>query len=151
MAVNFELNGKSSSFDGDPETPILWVLRDYMDVQSPKYGCGVQLCGACTVHLDGAAIRSCSTPVSAAAGKKVTTLEGLPAKMGTAIKDAWIQHDVPQCGYCQCGQMMSCAALLSKNSKPSTADIEQGMAGNICRCGTYSRIKAAVATAATKL
>jgi isoquinoline 1-oxidoreductase subunit alpha len=151
MAVSFSVNGKTSNFEGDPQTPILWVLRDHMDITSPKYGCGMQLCGSCTVHLDGVAIRSCSTPVSAAAGKQVTTLEGLPAKMGDALKNAWIAHDVPQCGYCQTGQMMSAAAMLAKNTKPSATDIEQGMSGNICRCGTYSRIKAAVTTAATKL
>lgn len=151
MAVAFKVNGRAVQFAGDPETPVLWVLRDHMDITSPKYGCGMQLCGACTVHVNGQAIRSCSTPVSTVAGKSVTTLEGLPAKMSNAIKSSWIEKDVPQCGYCQTGQMMSAAALLSKNSKPTTAQIESAMAGNVCRCGTYSRIRAAVAQAATKL
>jgi isoquinoline 1-oxidoreductase subunit alpha len=151
MAVSFSVNGKSVSFDGDPDTPVLWLLRDHLDITSPKYGCGMQLCGSCTVHLNGAAIRSCSTPVSAIAGKAVTTLEGLPAKMSGALKNAWIAHDVPQCGYCQTGQMMSAAAMLATNAKPTTDQIVQGMSGNICRCGTYSRIQAAVATAASKL
>ncbi|WP_128113035.1 (2Fe-2S)-binding protein [Polynucleobacter necessarius] len=151
MAVSFTLNGKVVNFDGDPETPILWVLRDHLDVTSPKYGCGAGLCGACTVHLDGAAIRSCSTPVSAAAGKKVTSLEGLSAKVGKALQDAWIEFDVPQCGYCQTGQMMSAADLLAKKKQPSSDDIKNAMSGNICRCGTYSRIKKAVKRAADKL
>ena len=151
MAVSFTLNGKAISFDGDSETPILWVLRDHLDVTSPKYGCGAGLCGACTVHLDGAAIRSCSTPVSAAAGKTLTTLEGLSAKVGKALQDAWIEFDVPQCGYCQTGQMMSAADLLAKKKQPSSDDIKNAMSGNICRCGTYSRIEKAVKRAADKL
>ena len=151
MAVSFTLNGKSVNFDGDPETPILWVLRDHLDVTSPKYGCGAALCGACTVHLEGAAIRSCSTPVSAAGGKSVTTLEGLAAKVGKALQDAWIEFDVPQCGYCQTGQMMSAADLLAKKKQPSSDDIKNAMSGNICRCGTYSRIEKAVKRAADKL
>jgi len=151
MAVSFTLNGKAFTFDGDPETPILWVLRDHLDVTSPKYGCGAGLCGACTVHLDGAAIRSCSTPVSAASGKTVTTLEGLSAKVGKALQDAWIEFDVPQCGYCQTGQMMSAADLLAKKKQPSSDDIKNAMSGNICRCGTYSRIEKAVKRAADKL
>ena len=151
MAVSFTLNGKAVNFDGDPETPILWVLRDHLDVTSPKYGCGAALCGACTVHLEGAAIRSCSTPVSAAGGKSVTTLEGLTAKVGKALQDAWIEFDVPQCGYCQTGQMMSAADLLAKKKQPSSDDIKNAMSGNICRCGTYSRIEKAVKRAADKL
>ena len=151
MAVSFTLNGKAVNFDGDPETPILWVLRDHLDVTSPKYGCGVALCGACTVHLDSSAIRSCSTPVSAAAGKSITTLEGLAAKVGKALQDAWIEFDVPQCGYCQTGQMMSAADLLAKKKQPSSDDIKNAMSGNICRCGTYSRIEKAVKRAADKL
>jgi isoquinoline 1-oxidoreductase alpha subunit len=129
----------------------LWVLRDHLDVTSPKYGCGAGLCGACTVHLDGATIRSCSTPVSVAAGKVVTTLEGLSAKVGKALQDAWIEFDVPQCGYCQTGQMMSAADLLAKKKQPSSDDIKNAMSGNICRCGTYSRIEKAVKRAADKL
>ena len=151
MAVSFTLNGKAVNFDGDPETPILWVLRDHLDVTSPKYGCGAALCGACTVHLEGSAIRSCSTPVSATAGKSVTTLEGLTAKVGKALQDAWIEFDVPQCGYCQTGQMMSAADLLAKKKQPSSDDIKNAMSGNICRCGTYSRIEKAVKRAADKL
>ena len=151
MAVSFTLNGKAVNFDGDPETPILWVLRDHLDVTSPKYVCGAALCGACTVHLEGAAIRSCSTPVSAAGGKSVTTLEGLAAKVGKALQDAWIEFDVPQCGYCQTGQMMSAADLLAKKKQPSSDDIKNAMSGNICRCGTYSRSEKAVKRAADKL
>jgi isoquinoline 1-oxidoreductase subunit alpha len=151
MAISFTLNGKPVNFEGDPETPILWVLRDHLDVTSPKYGCGAGLCGACTVHLEGAAIRSCSTPISAAAGKAVTSLEGLAAKMGKALQDAWIEFDVPQCGYCQTGQMMSAADLLAKKKQPTSDDIKNAMSGNICRCGTYSRIEKAVKRAADKL
>lgn len=151
MAISFNLNGNAVNFEGDPETPILWVLRDHLDVMSPKYGCGAALCGACTVHLEGGAIRSCSTPVSAAAGKKVTTLEGLPEKMGHALHDAWLELDVPQCGYCQTGQMMSAADLLAKKKQPNSEDIKNAMSGNICRCGTYSRIEKAVKRAADKL
>jgi isoquinoline 1-oxidoreductase alpha subunit len=151
MAVSFTLNGKAVNFDGDPETPILWVLRDHLDVISPKYGCGAGLCGACTVHLEGAAIRSCSIPVSSAGGKSITTLEGLVAKVGKALQDAWIEFDVPQCGYCQTGQMMSAADLLAKKKQPSSDDIKNAMSGNICRCGTYSRIEKAVKRAADKL
>jgi len=145
--LKLNVNGKPANFDGDPDTPILWVLRDHLDVTSPKFGCGMALCGACTVHLDGAPIRSCSTPVSAAVGKKITTIEGLPAKVGKALQDAWIAEEVPQCGYCQTGQMMSAAALITKNAKPSEAEIVAAMDGNICRCGTYSRIQKAVVRA----
>ncbi len=145
--LKLNVNGKPANFDGDPETPILWVLRDHLDVTSPKFGCGMALCGACTVHLDGAPIRSCSTPASAAVGKKITTIEGLPAKVGKALQDAWIAEEVPQCGYCQTGQMMSAAALITKNAKPSEAEIVAAMDGNICRCGTYSRIQKAVVRA----
>ncbi len=151
MTISFTLNGKAVNFEGDPETPILWVLRDHLDVTSPKYGCGAGLCGACTVHLEGAAIRSCSIPISAAAGKAVTSLEGLAEKMGKAIQDAWIEFDVPQCGYCQTGQMMSAADLLAKKKQPSSDEIKNAMSGNICRCGTYSRIEKAVKRAADKL
>lgn len=145
--VKLTVNGKPANFDGDPDTPILWVLRDHLDVTSPKFGCGMALCGACTVHLDGSPIRSCSTPVSAAVGKKITTIEGLPDKVGKALQDAWIAEEVPQCGYCQTGQMMSAAALITKNAKPSEAEIIAAMDGNICRCGTYSRIQKAVVRA----
>ena len=145
--MKLNVNGKPADFEGDPDTPILWVLRDHLDVTSPKFGCGMALCGACTVHLDGSPIRSCSTPVSTAVGKKITTIEGLPAKVGKALQDAWIAEEVPQCGYCQTGQMMSAAALITKNAKPTEADIINAMDGNICRCGTYSRIQKAVVRA----
>ena len=145
--LKLTVNGKAANFDGDPDTPILWVLRDHLDVTSPKFGCGMALCGACTVHLDGAPIRSCSTPASAAVGKKITTIEGLPAKVGKALQDAWIAEEVPQCGYCQTGQMMSAAALITKNANPSEADIIGAMDGNVCRCGTYHRIQKAIVRA----
>ena len=145
--MKLNVNGNPANFEGDPDTPILWVLRDHLDVTSPKFGCGMALCGACTVHLDGSPIRSCSTPVSAAVGKKITTIEGLPAKVGKALQDAWIAEEVPQCGYCQTGQMMSAAALITKNAKPSEADIINAMDGNICRCGTYHRIQKAIVRA----
>jgi isoquinoline 1-oxidoreductase subunit alpha len=146
--VKMNVNGKTTTFDGDPDTPILWVLRDHLDVTSPKFGCGMALCGACTVHLDGAPIRSCSTPVSAAAGKNVTTIEGLPAKLGKALQEAWIAEEVPQCGYCQTGQMMSAAALITTNKAPSEEQIIAAMDGNVCRCGTYHRIQKAITRAA---
>ena len=145
--LKLTVNGKAANFDGDPDTPILWVLRDHLDVTSPKFGCGMALCGACTVHLGGAPIRSCSTPASAAVGKKITTIEGLPAKVGKALQDAWIAEEVPQCGYCQTGQMMSAAALITKNANPSEADIIGAMDGNVCRCGTYHRIQKAIVRA----
>jgi isoquinoline 1-oxidoreductase subunit alpha len=147
VILKLTVNGKPANFEGDPDTPILWVLRDHLDVTSPKFGCGMALCGACTVHLDDSPIRSCSTPVSAAVGKKITTIEGLPAKVGKALQDAWIAEEVPQCGYCQTGQMMSAAALITKNAKPSETEIVAAMDGNICRCGTYSRIQKAVVRA----
>ena len=146
--MKLTVNGKPANFEGDPDTPILWVLRDHLDVTSPKFGCGMALCGACTVHLDGAPIRSCSTPVSAAVGKKITTIEGLPAKVGKALQDAWVAEEVPQCGYCQTGQMMSAAALLARNPRPTDVDIDAAMAGNLCRCGTYVRIRQAIKLAA---
>ena len=142
--MKLSVNGKPANFESDPDTPILSVLRDHLDVTSPKFGCGMALCGACTVHLDGSPIRSCSTPVSAALGKKITTIEGLPVKVGKALQNAWIAEEVPQCGYCQTGQMMSAAALISKNAKPSEAEIINAMDGNICRCGTYHRIQKAI-------
>lgn len=145
--MKLNVNGKPADFDGDPDTPILWVLRDHLDVTSPKFGCGMALCGACTVHLDGEPIRSCSTPVAAAVGKKITTIEGLPVKVGKALQDAWIAEEVPQCGYCQTGQMMSAAALITKNTKPSETEIIAAMDGNVCRCGTYHRIQKAIVRA----
>jgi isoquinoline 1-oxidoreductase alpha subunit len=134
------------------DTPLLWVLRDHLAMTGTKFGCGMALCGACTVHLDGQAIRSCTTPISAVAGKKVTTIEGIGATpAGKAVQDAWLTLDVAQCGYCQSGQIMSAAALLKGNSKPTDADIDAAMSGNICRCGTYPRIRAAIKQAAGKL
>ncbi len=145
--LKLTINGKAHSFDGDPDTPILWVLRDHFNVLSPKFGCGKALCGACTVHFDGSPIRSCSVPVSAAVGHQITTLEGLEPKLAKSLQDAWIAEEVPQCGYCQTGQMMSAAALLKRTSKPSDSDIVAAMDGNLCRCGTYHRIQKAIARA----
>jgi aerobic-type carbon monoxide dehydrogenase small subunit (CoxS/CutS family) len=149
MAISLNVNGKDRSVDVGPETPLLWVLRDTLELTGTKFGCGAGLCGACTVHLDGAAVRSCSTPVSAAAGKRITTIEGLSADRGHALQQAWIEEDVPQCGYCQPGQIMAAAALLARNSKPSDADIDSAMSGNLCRCGTYQRIRRAIHRAAS--
>jgi isoquinoline 1-oxidoreductase alpha subunit len=146
--MKLNVNGKSVEFSGDEQTPLLWALRDHLNITQPKFGCGAGLCGACTVHLDGQAIRSCLTPVSVAAGKKVTTMDGVTPALAKKIKDAWIAEDVPQCGYCQHGQMMSAAALLSKNPKPSDEDINSAMDGNVCRCGTYTRIRSAIHRAA---
>ncbi|MCJ0762304.1 (2Fe-2S)-binding protein [Variovorax terrae] len=152
MAVNLTLNGKATSIDVDPATPILWTLRDTLGLTGTKFGCGQALCGACTVHLNGSPIRSCVTPVAAAAGQKLTTIEALADdKVGRAVEDAWVRHDVAQCGYCQSGQVMSATALLMGNRQPSDADIDAAMAGNICRCGTYVRIRAAIHDAAHAL
>ncbi len=148
MAIDLTINGKSARVDVAPDTPLLWVLRDTLELTGTKYGCGMALCGACTVHLDGEAIRSCSTPVSAAAGKKVTTIEGLSADGSHPVQQAWVEVQAPQCGYCQSGQIMQAAALLKKTSKPSDAEIDSAMAGNICRCGTYQRVRAAIHRAA---
>src|SRR4030081_1315734 len=140
-----EVNGSARGFDVDPSTPLLWVLRDSLNLTGTKFGCGIAQCGACTVHLDGQPVRSCSTPVSAAAGKKVTTVEGIGAtRPGKAVQAAWILNDVPQCGYCQSGQIMSASALLAKNRTPTDADIDEAMSGNVCRCGTYNQIRAAI-------
>jgi isoquinoline 1-oxidoreductase alpha subunit len=150
--ARFILNGKPTTVDVDPATPILWALRDNLQLTGTKFGCGQALCGACTVHLDGAPVRSCVTPVSAAEGKRITTIEGNEAdRVGKAVVAAWIRHDVPQCGYCQSGQIMSATALLKGNRKPSDADIDAALAGNICRCGTYARIRAAIHDAAKSL
>src|SRR6058998_2722671 len=143
--ANLEINGRIHSVNVDPSTPLLWVLRDSLGIIGTKFGCGMQLCGACTVHLDGKPVRSCGTPLSAAAGKKVTTIEAIGAtETGKKVQAAWKDLDVPQCGYCQSGQIMSATALLAANPKPTDADIDQVMAGNICRCGTYPRIRAAI-------
>ncbi|MFC3414224.1 (2Fe-2S)-binding protein [Algoriphagus hitonicola] len=149
--INLTINGKSKQVDVDPNTPVLWVLRDHLDLVGTKFGCGIAQCGACTIHLDGTAVRSCSLPVSSAEGAEITTIEGLSEKGDHPLQEAWIEHDVPQCGYCQAGQIMTAAALLKDNPSPSDEEIEDAMNGNICRCGTYLRIKAAVKTAAQKL
>jgi isoquinoline 1-oxidoreductase alpha subunit len=145
--INLNINGKKKAADVDPKTPLLWVLRDHLDLVGTKYGCGVAQCGACTVHLGDAAVRSCQLPVSAIGNKVITTIEGLSANGDHPLQKAWIEHDVPQCGYCQAGQIMTAAALLKKNHTPSDAEIETAMNGNICRCGTYLRIKEAIKTA----
>ncbi|HEX6734649.1 MAG TPA: (2Fe-2S)-binding protein [Azonexus sp.] len=150
--IRLNVNGKAMTLDVDPETPLLWALRDTLQLTGTKYGCGQALCGACTVHLDGAPVRSCSLPVSAAAGKKITTIEAVDSgKVGKAVQEAWRKLDVVQCGYCQSGQIMSAVALLSANRKPSDADIDGAMAGNLCRCATYVRIRAAIHEAAKAL
>jgi isoquinoline 1-oxidoreductase alpha subunit len=147
--ISFIVNGKTREVGASPDTPLLWVLRDSLHLTGTKFGCGIAQCGACTVHLDGQPVRSCSTPVSAAAGKKVTTVEGIGAtRAGKAVQAAWIRHDVPQCGYCQSGQIMSASALLAKNRTPTDADIDAAMSGNVCRCGTYNQIRAAIKDAA---
>lgn len=151
MSTTFTINGKSINATADADTPLLWVIRDELNMTGTKFGCGVALCGACTVHLDGAPIRSCSTALSAVAGKAVATIEGLSTNSSHPLQKAWIAHDVPQCGYCQSGQLMSAAALLKGNKNPSDTDIDNAMSGNICRCGTYPRIKAAIKTAAAEM
>ena len=146
------INGKDVPVNADASTPILWALRDTLGMTGTKFGCGAALCGACTVHLNGAAIRSCVTPVSAAVGQKITTIEAVGAdRVGKAVQAAWVKHDVAQCGYCQSGQVMSATALLKTQPKPTDADIDAAMAGNICRCGTYVRIRAAIKDAAVAL
>ena len=145
------LNGRTVTVDAAPDTPLLWVLRDHLKLTGTKFGCGAALCGACTVHIDGVATRSCVTPLSALAGKRITSIEGLTGPVGNAVQAAWDKHQVPQCGYCQSGQVMTATALLAKNPKPSDAQIVESMQGNICRCGTYGRIQAAVRDAAVTL
>ena len=142
--IKFFVNGDVVQFNAAPDTPLLWVIRDQMGLTGTKFGCGMAQCGACTVHVDGAAIRSCTTPASALAGKKITTIEGLSADANHAVQRAWIETDVVQCGYCQSGQVMAAAALLARNPKPTDAEIDAAMSGNICRCGTYQRIRGAV-------
>jgi isoquinoline 1-oxidoreductase alpha subunit len=146
--ITLNVNGRDLKADVEPDTPLLWTLRDGLGLTGTKFGCGMAQCGACTVHLDGQPIRSCVTPVSAVGNKKVTTIEGLSADGTHPVQRAWAAEQVPQCGYCQSGQIMSAAALLATNPKPSDADIDQAMAGNICRCGTYQRIRKAIHTAA---
>jgi isoquinoline 1-oxidoreductase alpha subunit len=147
--VEFTLNGKHQSLDIEGDTPLLWVLRDELRMTGTKFGCGMGLCGACTVHIDGVASRSCITPVNFIAGKKITTIEGLSADNNHPLQQAWVAHNVPQCGYCQSGQIMSAAALLADNANPDDGAIDNAMSGNICRCGTYPRIKQAIKQAAT--
>lgn len=150
--VQLNINGRDLQVDADPSTPILWALRDNLNMTGTKFGCGAALCGACTVHLDGVPIRSCVTPIAAASGKRIATIEAMAADpVGKAVQDAWVKLDVPQCGYCQSGQVMSATALLRSNKAPSDADIDGAMSGNICRCGTYQRIRAAIKDAAKTL
>lgn len=150
--IKFVVNGSESYSEQPGDTPLLWVIRDELGLTGTKFGCGVALCGACTVHLDGSPVRSCSTPVSAAAGKQVTTIEAMAANpVGKAVQAAWVEHDVPQCGYCQSGQIMGASALLAKNRKPSDTDIDAAMSGIVCRCGTYNQIRAAIKDAAQSM
>jgi isoquinoline 1-oxidoreductase alpha subunit len=148
MAINFTINGKTASIDAAPDTPLLWVVREHLKLTGTKYGCGAGMCGACTVHLDGHAVRSCQTPVSSVTGKSITTIEGLSAKGDHPLQQAWVELQVPQCCYCQSGQIMQAAALLAINKSPSREDIVRHMDGNICRCGTYPRIVRAIEQAA---
>jgi isoquinoline 1-oxidoreductase alpha subunit len=150
--ITLNVNGRPVKVDAEPDTPILWVLRDTLGMTGTKFGCGMALCGACTVHLDGAPIRSCSTPVSAAAGRRISTIESMHAtRVGKAVQAAWVKHDVPQCGYCQSGQIMSAVALLASNPNPTDQDVDAAMSGNVCRCGTYNQIRAAIKDAAASL
>ena len=148
---NLKINGNQQEVDVDADTPVLWVLRDTLELVGTKYGCGMAQCGACTIHLDGVAVRSCSVQVGQAEGKSITTIEGLSKDGSHPLQKAWKEHDVPQCGYCQAGQIMNAAAFLRKNSNPTDDDIDQQMSGNICRCGTYNNIKAAIKTAARNM
>jgi isoquinoline 1-oxidoreductase subunit alpha len=143
-----EINGRQQIVDADPEMPLLWVLRDLLNLTGTKYGCGIGLCGACTVHMDAAAIRACQTPLATAAGRRIVTIEGLGSNGLHPVQEAWIAEQVPQCGYCQPGQIMSAAALLARNPHPADADVDQAMAGNVCRCATYFRIRNAIRRAA---
>ena len=147
-SIKFTLNGKPQTVDASPEMPLLWVLRDTLGMTGTKFGCGMALCGACTVHINGDAVRSCITQISTVAGKTVTTIEGLSTDASHPVQAAWIEEDVPQCGYCQSGQIMSAASLLAKKAQPTDADIDEAMRGNICRCGTYQSIRKAIHRAA---
>jgi len=151
MPVSLNVNGQNREVDVDPATPLLWVIREDLGLTGTKYGCGIAQCGACTVHVDGETLRSCSAPVSAVAGRKVVTIEGVSSRAARAVQKAWVELDVVQCGYCQSGQIMSATALLEKKSRPSDSDIDHAMAGNICRCATYHRIRAAIHAAAKQL
>jgi isoquinoline 1-oxidoreductase alpha subunit len=149
--VDLTINGTTHNVDADPDMPLLWALRDFLNLTGTKYGCGIAACGACTVHLDGQPVRSCQTPISDASGKAVTTIEGASGQVAAAVQNAWIKLDVPQCGYCQSGQIMSAIGLLSENRKPTDEDIDAAMSGNLCRCATYQRIRSAVKEAAKSL
>ncbi|HEX7915693.1 (2Fe-2S)-binding protein [Rudaea sp.] len=149
--ATLDINGKVVDVEAAPDTPLLWVLRDHLGMTGTKFGCGMALCGACTVHIDGTPTRSCITPLAALAGKKITTIEGVSGKVAQAVQAAWDHIDVPQCGYCQSGQVLAATALLTSNPKPSDADIDVAMSGNLCRCGTYQRIRAAIHDAAKSL
>ncbi len=151
MSTKLNVNGRAVEAKAEADTPLLWVIRDEVGLTGTKFGCGAGLCGACTVHVDGVPVRSCQTPLSAVAGKSVSTVESLSRNNSHPLQKAWIKHDVPQCGYCQSGQLMSAAALLAKNKNPNDADIDGAMAGNLCRCGTYVRVRAAIKTAATEM
>ncbi len=152
MPITFQLNGKKQTLDVAPDMPLLWAIRDFVGLTGTKYGCGMALCGACTVQVNGEPVRACVTPVNSIAGKSVTTIEAMvETKVGKVVRDAWIEAQVPQCGYCQSGQIMSATALLVKNKKPTDSDIDSAMAGNICRCGTYNMIRGAIKDAAQKL
>jgi len=146
--IRLDVNGKQQQVDASPDMPLLWVIREKLGLTGTKFGCGIAVCGACTVHVDGQPVRSCVTPASAVSGTKITTIEGLSAKTDHPVQRAWIELDVPQCGYCQSGQIMSAAALLARKPSPTDVDIDDAMAGNICRCGTYQRIRAAIHRAA---
>ena len=151
MTTRFSVNGKTVDVKAEADTPLLWVIRDEIGLTGTKFGCGAGLCGACTVHVDGLPVRSCQVLVSSVAGKQVSTVESLSPNNSHVLQKAWIAHDVPQCGYCQSGQLMSAAALLKSNQNPSDADIDAAMSGNICRCGTYGRVRAAIKSAAAEL
>ena len=149
MALSLNINGVAATFDAADDMPLLWLLRDIAALTGTKYGCGMALCGACTVHVDGQPVRACVTPIASVVGKRITTIEAISATpMGQRVQAAWVEHDVAQCGYCQSGQVMSACALLTEKPKPTDADIDKAMAGNLCRCGTYQRIRAAIKTAA---
>ena len=148
MAIKLSINGKEHQVDIEPETPLLWVIRDSVGLTGTKFGCGIAECGACTVHIDGRAVKACSTPVSSAVGKQITTIEGLSEDNTHPVQQAWIENGVPQCGYCQSGQIMAATALLSRSSNPSNSEIDAAMSGNLCRCGTYLKIRKAIHRAA---
>ncbi len=151
MPTTFTLNGNTATLDAEPDMPLLWAVREVAGLPGTKFGCGIAMCGACTVHLDGQAVRSCVTPLASVANRQVTTIEGLQSRQGKAVQAAWVKLQVPQCGYCQSGQIMSASALLASNSAPTDAAIDGAMSGNICRCATYSRIRAAIHEAAQSL